>query len=149
MTKIIDLSGKLGKGHKIIFGMYPHDGVTECLIHYIFPENEFGVRILGYQKNDKLIISQLETNNPTTKKERLATTKAIINMSPIVFTQLRNYNISEIQGNTNNSIANLFKKRFGAEIQKMKKMSALRESILRKKITQGKKKATTKVRIRL
>jgi hypothetical protein len=149
MTKTINLEKKLGKGHEIIFGVYPHDGITECLIHYIFPENKFGVRILGYQINDKLIVTDLQTNNPTSKKERLATTKAIINMSPIVFEQLKRHNMFQIEGNTNNAIANLVKKRFGAEIQKMKKISALREAIVRKKVAQGKKKATTKVKIRI
>lgn len=149
MTKRINLEKQFGKGHEILFGYYPHDGINEYLIHYIFPENKFGVRVLGYQKNDKLIVSDLQTNNPKSKKERLATTKAIINMSPIVFEQLKNHNIFQIEGSTNNAIANLVKKRFGGEIQKMKKMSSLREAIIRKKIVQGKKKATTRVKIRI
>ncbi|HNV00988.1 MAG TPA: hypothetical protein PKK60_01015 [archaeon] len=149
MTKIINLEKQFGKGHEIIFGIYPHDGITECLIHYIFPENKFGVRIMGYQIKDKLIVSDLQTNNPTSKKERLATTKAIINMSPIVFEQLKRNNIFQIEGSTNNAIANLVKKRLGAEVEKMKKRSTLREAIIQKKVAQGKKKPTTRVKIRI
>jgi hypothetical protein len=149
MTKVIDLSKKLGKGNKLILKSEYDNGIKEYLIHFIFPENKFGVKILGYQKDNQLIITNLETNNPKNRIEKIATIKAIINMSPIFFTELKKHNISEIRGLTNNSIANLVRKRFGAEIKKMKKTSALREAIIRKKISQGKKKATTKVRIRI